>query len=83
MHDYHTKKISLPSGQTIEIIYLIDSDQADTHPAPSHADGAPATAAPLHYCPECASDLVYPVTWQERSLPFAGGSPQIVGMDSS
>jgi hypothetical protein len=66
MHDYHTKKISLPSGQTIEIIYLIDSDQADTHPAPSHADGAPATAAPLHYCPECASDLVYPVTWQER-----------------
>jgi len=66
MHDYHTKKISLPSGQTIEIIYLIDNDQIDTHPVPNADDATPATALPLHCCPECGSDLVYPVTWQER-----------------
>ena len=67
MHDYRTKRIALPSGQMIEIIYLIDpdapADPADLHPV----DGGHLEALPLHCCPECGSDLVYPASWQETS----------------
>jgi len=67
MHDYRTKKIALPSGQMIEIIYLIDPD-APADPAELHpVDGGHLEALPLHYCQECGSDLVYPVSWQETS----------------
>jgi hypothetical protein len=67
MSDYRTKKIALPSGQMIEIIYLIDPD-APGDPMPQ----TPVAAAhdsdpPLHYCPACGSDLVYPLTWQETA----------------
>lgn len=41
------------------------------HPEPTAPVGdAPAVsdapAAPLHVCPECSSELVYPVDWEER-----------------
>jgi hypothetical protein len=65
MSDYRTTKISLPSGQTIEIIYLIDPDV----PAGAIREEQVAplfdTELPLHCCPECSSDLVYPLSWQE------------------
>jgi hypothetical protein len=65
MSDYRTKKIALPSGQMIEIIYLIDPD-APADPTPqTPVGGAHDTDLPLHYCPACTSDLVYPVAWQE------------------
>ena len=65
MSDYRTKKISLPSGQMIEIIYLIDPD-APPSPTGSQPAAAPlGTELPLHCCPKCSSDLVYPLTWQE------------------
>jgi len=70
MNDYHTKRISLPSGQTIEIIYLIDADAGDLASAPESLPEPPADATatlPLHCCPECHSDLVYPETWQEAT----------------
>ena len=70
MSDYHTKKISLPSGQTIEIIYLIDTDEQAAALAPEPAPESTATTTtslPLHCCPECHCDLVYPETWQEAA----------------
>ena len=67
MHDYHTKKISLPSGQSIEIIYLIDPDEQGTRDASAAGAGAAETVLPLHRCPECGSDLVYPMAWQETA----------------
>ena len=49
-HNQYIRKVTLPSGKTIEVI--------------SFEDGK--TAAPeLHVCPDCASDLVYPVAWEE------------------
>ncbi|MDQ4041633.1 MAG: hypothetical protein M3141_07770 [Actinomycetota bacterium] len=52
------KKVVLPSGKTIEIVYFADPDEA----------AAIRPAAPeigLHVCPECASELVYPEAWEE------------------
>jgi uncharacterized protein with PIN domain len=50
-HNQYIRKVTLPSGKTIEVI--------------SFEDRAPAGAPELHICPECASDLVYPVAWEE------------------
>ena len=49
-HQRYVRKVVLPSGKTIEVI--------------SFEDLAPAQT-PLHVCPSCASDLVYPVAWEE------------------
>ena len=50
-HKQYVRKVTLPSGKTIEVI--------------SFEDLAPGTAPGLHICPDCASDLVYPVAWEE------------------
>ena len=50
-HQRYVRKVTLPSGKTIEVI--------------SFEDLAPATEPDLHVCPECSSDLVYPVAWEE------------------
>lgn len=65
MHDYRTKKIALPSGQMIEIIYLIDPDA----PGAQSEAGLDAPTCeielPLNCCPSCTGDLVYPLTWED------------------
>jgi hypothetical protein len=65
MHDYRTKKISLPSGQMIEIIYLIDPDAPATPVEAEFAATSGEVELPLQCCPNCVSDLVYPLSWQE------------------
>ena len=57
-----TKRVTLPSGKTIEVVYFADepfaSEQAPAHPVPErHQD--------LHVCVECDAELVYPVQWEE------------------
>ena len=49
-HQQHVRKVTLPSGKTIEVISFED---------------APAAPADLHVCPECNSHLVYPLAWEE------------------
>jgi hypothetical protein len=65
MHDYRTTKISLPSGQMIEIIYLIDPDAATAPVDDEQAATSLDIELPMHCCPHCSSDLVYPLSWQE------------------
>jgi hypothetical protein len=51
-HKRYVRKVKLPSGKTIDVI--------------SFDEGlAPAPVAPLHVCPECSSELVYPIAWEE------------------
>lgn len=50
-HKRYVRKVTLPSGKTIEVISFDDAL------APAQRD--------LHVCPECASQLVYPVAWEE------------------
>ena len=70
--DHQLKRIVLPSGKTIEVVYF-------EHPAapPPEAEAvAPVEAAAppvekpsadrlLHVCTDCESNLVYPVQWEE------------------
>ncbi len=54
-HKRYIRKVTLPSGKTIEVISF------DDDPAPAQRD--------LHVCPECDSPLVYPVAWEEAAGP--------------
>jgi hypothetical protein len=58
-----TKRVTLPSGKTIEVVYFADEGFLPEPDAP-----APAPAEEqqdLHVCVECDSELVYPVQWEE------------------
>jgi hypothetical protein len=59
---HHLKRIVLPSGKTIEVVYF---DQVD-RPADAAETAQPQrTERELHLCDDCGSDLVYPTTWEE------------------
>ena len=59
---HFTKRVTLPSGKTIEVVYFTDE---------IHSAGEPSAHPPaerhqqLHVCMECDSGLVYPVQWEE------------------
>ncbi|MFL5839959.1 MAG: hypothetical protein ACJ77Z_05855 [Thermoleophilaceae bacterium] len=53
------KRVTLPSGKSIEVLYF--GDQATAEPEQVGAAGADV----LHVCGECSSKLVYPTDWQE------------------
>lgn len=58
-HQHHVRRVVLPSGKTIEVVYFEDlgvPNQAMTT-QPAHVD--------LHVCGSCASELVYPLEWEE------------------
>ena len=77
MKGYRTKKIALPGGKVIEIVYF--SEPSPDGAVPGVEVGAETaatldegsvhmeTALDLHVCPACESDLVYPVSWEERA----------------
>jgi hypothetical protein len=54
----YVRRVVLPSGKTIEVVYF------EEHPV---AAAAPAAAGgqELHLCGSCGSDLVYPLEWEE------------------
>jgi hypothetical protein len=54
----YVRRVVLPSGKTIEVVYF--GDEATTPARP-----APAPVADLHVCGSCDSELVYPVDWEE------------------
>src|SRR5919199_168042 len=67
--DHQLKRIVLPSGKTIEVVYF---ESLSPEMAAAEAPAQPVPAAPqegreqeLHVCPGCTSDLVYPVAWEE------------------
>lgn len=66
MKGYRTKKIALPGGRVIEIVYFSDPepDGACENGPEAHAS---EPAMDLHVCEECSSHLVYPVSWEERA----------------
>jgi hypothetical protein len=68
---HFVKRVVLPSGKTIEVVYFKETDLPQ--PAEPPVDDIPAVPAPppaephqeLHICVECSSELVYPVQWEE------------------
>jgi hypothetical protein len=59
---HFVKRVVLPSGKTIEVVYFRHAD------GPDAPDTQPTRAEPhqdLHVCLDCDSRLVYPVEWEE------------------
>ncbi|GAC1315888.1 MAG: hypothetical protein NVSMB25_00590 [Thermoleophilaceae bacterium] len=65
--DHQLKRIVLPSGKTIEVVYFDHPTAPAALPAPAPTEIAPATRRDrqLHVCMDCESELVYPVHWEE------------------
>jgi hypothetical protein len=77
---HFVKRVVLPSGKTIEVVYFREAEahlaepeirlpEPEVHlPEPEvHPEPYPAAEPDqeLHVCIECASELVYPVRWEE------------------
>ncbi len=60
---HFTKRVTLPSGKTIEVVYFADDAQAVGPQTPAPFPAEPVQE--LHICAECDSELVYPVQWDE------------------
>jgi len=57
---HYVKRVVLPSGKTIEVVYFKDAAEQDSSfPRVAEPDQA------LHVCRACASELVYPTGWDE------------------
>lgn len=69
--DHQLKRIVLPSGKTIEVVYFEHPAAAPPVDAAAPAPAAAPSSEPrveereLHVCPSCSSSLVYPVQWEE------------------
>ena len=55
--NHRVKRVALPSGKTIEVVYFDDQSAAQAT--------APCTTEELHLCPDCDAALVYPTQWSE------------------
>jgi hypothetical protein len=60
-HRHYTRRVVLPSGKTIEVVYFEEQRATHTH-LPSRLS---ESVRDLHLCGGCEADLVYPVSWQE------------------
>jgi hypothetical protein len=56
----YVRRVVLPSGRAIEVVYYESSPSARPAPASRPLDD-------LHICPECDRGLVFPVEWEEAS----------------
>ncbi len=67
--DHQLKRIVLPSGKTIEVVYFeslsAEATELDAAAPAPQVQPDTATERDLHHCPDCASALVYPVAWEE------------------
>jgi hypothetical protein len=63
---HYVKRVVLPSGKTIEVVYFKENAPAEaTLAAPGTVDPPAEPHQELHVCIECSSELVYPVQWEE------------------
>jgi hypothetical protein len=61
-HRHYTRRVVLPSGKVIEVVYFEEQRRAHTQlPTPLEDD----KIQDLHLCGGCGADLVYPVEWEE------------------
>lgn len=59
-NSHYVRKVVLPSGRSIEVVYF------ENGPAPAELP-APSRKTDLQICPECERDMVYPIEWEEAS----------------
>jgi hypothetical protein len=62
-NSHFTKRVTLPSGKTIEVVYFADEGFLAEPVAQPRPQAEPHQD--LHMCVDCDSELVYPVQWEE------------------
>jgi hypothetical protein len=63
---HFTKRVTLPSGKTIEVVYFAEDGavaEAVEPQAPAHPEAE--AQQDLHVCVDCQSELVFPIQWDE------------------
>jgi len=69
---HYVKRVVLPSGKTIEVVYF-DATPEDVA-QPSRSQAAPQAPSrvttDLHICKQCRSELVYPIEWEEAGPEY-------------
>jgi hypothetical protein len=60
-HTNYVRRVVLPSGRAIEVVYF------EQHPDLATPSVPVCDPSELHICPECDRQLVYPVEWSEAS----------------
>jgi hypothetical protein len=60
---HFVKRVVLPSGKTIEVVYFRHGTEVEQAPGTEHPPAEPHQH--LHVCLECESGLVHPVAWEE------------------
>jgi hypothetical protein len=70
LHDprHYVRRVVLPSGKTIEVVYFEDQQAGAPDAASIAATPAPPrdeSIGELHVCGSCSSTLVYPTEWEE------------------
>ena len=63
-HRHHVRRVVLPSGKTIEVVYF-ENEPTGATPRPALPAPPPEVVGDLHICGSCDTDLVYPVEWEE------------------
>ena len=58
---HYVRRVVLPSGKTIEVVYFDESSALDAIERPDVSD----VGTDLQVCGTCNSDLVYPMEWDE------------------
>jgi len=60
-HRHYTRRVVLPSGKVIEVVYFEEQRAAHTRLSVFGY----ANPRDLHQCGSCEAELVYPVEWEE------------------
>jgi len=58
---HYVKRVVLPSGKTIEVVYFESARMSTVQPGPDQD----TVRQDLHVCLDCSSTLVYPTEWEE------------------
>ena len=64
-HHHHVRRVVLPSGKTIEVVYFENEPTGQAPRSVGPARPESTESADLHLCGTCDSELVYPVEWEE------------------
>jgi hypothetical protein len=67
---HYVRRVVLPSGKTIEVVYFEEHPAVTGKDVPAPATQPtqafePSTQTDLHICGSCESTLVYPLEWEE------------------
>ena len=64
MAEFHIKRVQLPSGKVVELIYL-QTGREQQAAAAEAGMSATIRVRRIELCPKCGSDRVHPLDWRE------------------